>query len=39
MQNDPGLASFDIAPSSHRRINAARSLLAFAHIHGSCCDY
>jgi hypothetical protein len=34
IQNDPGLASFDITPSPHRRINAPRSLLAFAHIHG-----
>jgi hypothetical protein len=32
--NDPILASFDITPSPHRRINAPRSLLAFAHIHG-----
>ena len=34
MQNGPGLASFDITPSPHRRINAPSLLLAFAHIHG-----
>jgi hypothetical protein len=28
------LASFDTTPSPHRRINAPRSLLAFAHIYG-----
>jgi hypothetical protein len=28
------LASFDTTPSPHRRINAPRLLLAFAHIHG-----
>jgi hypothetical protein len=28
------LASFDTTPSLHSRINAPRSLLAFAHIHG-----
>jgi hypothetical protein len=27
-------SSFDIAPSPHRRINAASLLLAFAHMHG-----
>jgi hypothetical protein len=30
----PFLASFDTTPSPHMRINAPRSLLAFAHIHG-----
>jgi hypothetical protein len=30
----PFLASFDTTPSPHRRINAPRSLLANAHIHG-----
>ena len=30
----PFLASFDTTLSPHRRINAPRSLLAFAHIHG-----
>jgi hypothetical protein len=34
IQNDPGLASFDITPSPHGRINAPSLLLAFAHIHG-----
>jgi hypothetical protein len=34
MPNDPGLASFDITPSLHGRINAPSLLLAFAHIHG-----
>ena len=29
----PFFASFDTTPSPHRRINAPRSLLAFAHIH------
>jgi hypothetical protein len=28
------LHSFDTTPSPYRRINAPRSLLAFAHIHG-----
>ena len=32
--NDPIFASFDTAPSPHRRINAPSLLLAFAHIHG-----
>jgi hypothetical protein len=30
----PIFASFDTAPSPHRRINAPSLLLAFAHIHG-----
>jgi hypothetical protein len=30
----PFLGTFDTTPSPHRRINAPRSLLAFAHIHG-----
>jgi hypothetical protein len=34
MQNDPILATFDTAPSPHRRINAPSLLLAFTHIHG-----
>jgi hypothetical protein len=33
VNNDPFLASFDTTPSPHERINAPRSLLAFAHIH------
>jgi hypothetical protein len=32
--NDPTFTSFDIAPSPHRRINAPRLLLAFAHVQG-----
>jgi hypothetical protein len=32
--NDPIFASFDTAPSPHRRINAPSLLLAFAHIEG-----
>jgi hypothetical protein len=34
VQNDPIFASFDTAPSPHRRINAPSSLLAFAHTQG-----
>jgi hypothetical protein len=32
--NDPILATFDITPSPHGRINEPSLLLAFAHIHG-----
>jgi hypothetical protein len=32
--NDPIFASFDTAPSPHRRINAPSLLLGFAHIQG-----
>jgi hypothetical protein len=32
--NPAGFASFDTAPSPHRRINAPSLLLAFAHIQG-----
>jgi hypothetical protein len=32
--NDPIFASFDTAPSPHRRINAPSLLLAFAHTQG-----
>ena len=34
MQNDPILATFDITPSPHGRVNAPSLLLAFAHIQG-----
>jgi hypothetical protein len=34
INNDPIFASFDTAPSPHRRTNAPSLLLAFAHIQG-----
>jgi hypothetical protein len=34
VKNDPSFASFDTAPSPHRRINAPSLLLAFAHTQG-----
>jgi hypothetical protein len=34
VKNDPIVASFDTAPSPHRRIKAPSLLLAFVHIPG-----